>query len=85
MRHVSLDAGKDIMNRAKKIAPPSDGIEIFNNFDALTALVQKSFDEAAAIAGAENDSLGIPTHGSIGGKLVVRQPKPKSAKTPVHC
>ncbi len=70
------------MPSAQKIMPPSDGCEIFDDFEALTALVQKSFMEAAKDAGAENDRLGIPTHGSVGGKLVVRHP-PK-AEAPAH-
>jgi hypothetical protein len=53
----------------------NDDYPIFDDFEALTALVQKSFNEAAKIAVAENDRLGLPTHGSIDGRLVVRQPR----------
>jgi hypothetical protein len=67
---------------AQKIKPPSDGREIFDDFEALTALVQKSFMEAAKNAVAENDRLGIPIHGSVGGKLIVRHP-PK-VEVPAH-
>lgn len=48
--------------------------EKFDDADALIALAQRSFAKAATAAVAENDRLGIPTHGSVGGKLVVRQP-----------
>jgi len=41
--------------------------------DGLIALAQRSFDKAAKAAVAENDGLGIPTHGAISGTLVVRQ------------
>jgi hypothetical protein len=47
---------------------------LFEDMPALIALAQKSFTIAARAAVAENDRLGIPTHGSIDGKLVVRQP-----------
>lgn len=71
------------MKLAQEITPPSNGYEIFNDFEALTTLVQKSFMEAAKAAVAENKRLGIPTHGSFGGKLVVRQP-PKAATLDQH-
>ena len=66
------------MKLVQEMTPPSHDYEIFNDFEALTTLVQKSFMEAAKAAVAENDRLGIPTHGSFGGNLVVRQP-PKAA------
>jgi len=47
---------------------------IFDDEDALIATAQSSFSKAAKRAVAENDRLGIPTHGSIGSELVVRQP-----------
>lgn len=47
---------------------------VFDDAEALIALAQRSFTTAARAAVAENDRLGIPTHGSIGGKLVARQP-----------
>ena len=72
------------MKLAQEMTPPSNGYEICNDFEALTTLVQKSFMEAAKAAVAENNNkLGIPTHGSFGGKLVVRQP-PKAATLDQH-
>ena len=59
-----------------KPIPTHDPDSVFDDPDALMELVQRSFTEAARAAVAENDRLGIPTHGSIGGKLLVRQPKP---------
>jgi len=44
---------------------------IFDDADALIAIAQKSFTKTAKKAVDENDRLGIPTHGSIGDKLVV--------------
>lgn len=35
---------------------------VFDDFEGLTVLVQKSFNEAAQAAGEENDRLGIKTH-----------------------
>jgi hypothetical protein len=60
------------MKLAQEMTSPSNGYEIFNDFEALTTLVQKSLRKAAKATVAENDRLGIPTHGSFGGKLVVR-------------
>lgn len=62
--------------KTKKGRAMNNDIQIFDNFKALTALVQKSFNQAAKDAVAENDRLGIPTHGSSNGKLIVRQPPP---------
>ena len=47
------------MKLAQEMTLPSNGYEIFNDFDALTTLVQKSFMEAAKAAVAENNGLGI--------------------------
>ena len=44
---------------------------IFDDADSLIAIAQKSFANSAKKAVDENDRLRIPTHGSIGGKLVV--------------
>ncbi len=38
------------------------------------ALVMAAFQKAAKKAVAENDRLGIVTHGSVDGKIVERQP-----------
>lgn len=71
---MSITRAKTV-KRAVKHAPASEDYYIFDDVEALTALVQKSFDEAAKKAVAENDALGIPTHGSVDGKLVVRIPQ----------
>jgi hypothetical protein len=47
---------------------------LFDDADALIALAQRSFARAAKEEVAENDRLGIPTHGAVKGKLVVRRP-----------
>lgn len=66
--------GDFFMNTVKKpkFAEPDD--RMFEDADALIALAQQSFTKAAKAAVAENDRLGIPTHGSVGGRLVVRHP-----------
>jgi len=51
---------------------------IFDDGDALIALATASFKKAAKAAVAENDRLGITTHGSVDGKIVER--KPQAAK-----
>ena len=53
--------------------PPNDDV-LFDDPDALIALAQRSFARAAKAEVAENDRLGIPTHGTVDGKLVVRRP-----------
>ena len=50
---------------------------IFEDADAFIALAENSFAKAAKKAVAENNRFGIPAHGSIGSKLVVRQPNRK--------
>jgi hypothetical protein len=52
----------------------TDDDRVFDDADALIALAQKSFSKAAKAEVAKNNRLGIPTHGSAGGKLVVRKP-----------
>ena len=47
---------------------------LFDDADALITLAQRSFIRAAKAEVAENDRLGIPTHGAVNGKLVVRRP-----------
>jgi hypothetical protein len=47
---------------------------LFDDADALIALAQRSFARAAQAEVAENERLGIPTHGAVKGKLVVRRP-----------
>ncbi len=48
---------------------------IFDDGDALIALATASFKKAAKAALAENDRLGITTHGSVDGKIVERKPQ----------
>jgi hypothetical protein len=52
-------------------APPVDSKKI------TPALVMAAFQKAAKKAVAENDRLGIVTHGSVDGKVVERLPPPK--------
>jgi hypothetical protein len=40
---------------------------------------ERAFKKAAAAAVAENDRLGITTHGAVNGKLVERKPQPPKA------
>ena len=54
--------------------PPADHDRIADDPNAVIALAQQAFHKAANAAVAENDRLGIPTHGAVGGKLVIRQP-----------
>ncbi len=42
---------------------------LFDDGDALIGLAVASFQQAAKAAVAENDRLGIPTHGSVDGNL----------------
>jgi hypothetical protein len=49
---------------------------IFDDGEALVALATASFKKAAKAAVAENDRLGITTHGSVDGKIVERKPPP---------
>ena len=55
-------------------SPASNTSEIFDDFEAMTVLVQKSFANAAKKAVAENDALGIPTPYSKNGKIFYREP-----------
>ena len=56
------------------------GNGILDNPEALGALAEKSFHTAKRKAIEENDRLGVPSYGSVDGKIVVRQPP--QAKTP---
>ncbi len=53
----------------------TDEKTVFDDFDAVVAHAQSSFEKAAKAAVEENDRLGISTHSFKGGKLIVRQPK----------
>ncbi|MBF0338989.1 MAG: hypothetical protein HQL05_14305 [Nitrospirae bacterium] len=70
---------KSSVNRMVTHTLPTEDYDILDDVEALTTLVQKSFDEAAKKAVAENDALGIQTHGSVDGKLVVRIPPKNNA------
>ena len=59
----------------------SNDDSVFDDADALILLAQRSFTKAAKRAVAENDALGIPSPGSIDGKIVFRVP-PSKAATP---
>ena len=59
--------------------PPADHGKVVDDPDAVIALAQRAFHKAARAAVAENDRLGIPTHGAVGGTLATRHPpKPQS-------
>lgn len=55
-------------------SPAIQNSDIFDDFEAMTVLVQKSFANAAKKAVAENDALGIPTPYSKNGKIFYREP-----------
>lgn len=63
------------MTAAKPVTQPVTDDQVFDDGDALIELAQRSFTTAARAAVAENDRLGIPTHGAVKGKLVVRKPR----------
>jgi hypothetical protein len=58
--------------RRQKDAGNDDAL--FDDADGLIALAQKSFTRAANAEVAENNRLGLPTHGAVRGKLLVRSP-----------
>ncbi len=62
------------MKHAPKIEPTTNSCEIFDDFDEMTVLIQKSFAKAVKKAIAENDKLGIPTPYSKNGKIFYREP-----------
>lgn len=47
---------------------------VFDDGKVLTEIMIKSFAQAAREAVAENDRLGIATHGGSGGVVVERKP-----------
>jgi hypothetical protein len=61
-----------VARKTRTVAVDDDSV--FDDADALIALAQRSFEQAAKAEVARNDGLGIPTHGAVGRKLVVRQP-----------
>lgn len=60
-----------------------DDDSVFDDADAVIALAQTCFDAAAKAEVRKNDRLGIPTHGAVDGKLVVRLP-PKAVPRVEH-
>jgi hypothetical protein len=60
------------MTAVKNNAYADSNDRIFDDADALIELAQKSFAKAAKKAVAENDWLGIPTHGSVGDKDAIK-------------
>jgi hypothetical protein len=62
------------MAAVRKPKDPESEDDVFDDANALIALAARSFSAAAREAVIENDRLGIRTHGSANGKLIVRQP-----------
>lgn len=69
-----------IIPMAVALKKPERGADfgIFDDADAMSALIQQSFKEATLEAIHENDRLGVPSYSAVGGQIVVRQP-PKRA------
>jgi hypothetical protein len=61
------------IRKTKPVPAPDESM--FDDADALIAFAQRSFDKAAKAQVAENDRLGIATHGAVNGKLVERRPR----------
>lgn len=65
---------------ARKTAAPSANADenavrpVTADFAALRVQADRAFKKAAKAAVAENDALGIATHGAVRGKLTVRAP-----------
>ncbi len=66
-----------------KAIPKAD--QVFDRAELVSRAAEAAFDRAAKAAVAENDRLGITTHGAVGGRLVERPPHrgpaPVSAKS----
>lgn len=63
----------DMEDRIRRQTNQADK-SIFDDGEALIALATASFKKAAKAAVAENDRLGIATHGSVDGKIVEHKP-----------
>lgn len=61
------------MSNPQRLQLPAKKVE-FDDAVSIIAAAQLAFQEAAKAAVAENDRLGIVTHGAIKGKLVERHP-----------
>ena len=77
-----LDYIKTIV-RKKESMLRNNSSKIFDDFEAVTELVQKSFAKAATTAVAENDAHGIPTPYTKNGKIYYRKPYKPTLK-PTH-
>jgi hypothetical protein len=64
------------MNDKVQTATVSSVSGVFDDGQALSDLILKSFAQAARDAVAENDRLGIITHGGMNGVVIERLPKP---------
>jgi len=51
------------------------GDAVFDDAELVCQAAETAFKKAAKAAVAENDRLGIITHGAVGGKLVERRPE----------
>ena len=72
---VSVVGNMKAAHKTTNLPPSSGSPDIFDDFGALTALVQKSFCSAVKKAREENDALGIAAPYSKDGKIFYRQPK----------
>jgi len=58
-----------------KVIPTDD--TVFDDASLVRRAAETAFKKAAKAAVAENDRLGILTHGAVDGKLVERLPQPR--------
>jgi hypothetical protein len=58
------------------------GDEVFDDFDALVQLVQKSAAEAVGKVADDNAARGLPVYGAEKGRLVTRKPTGKRGSAP---
>jgi len=61
-----------------RTAPAPAEKTVFDDGKALTEIMVEAFAQAAREAVAENDRLGIATHGGAGGVVVEREPQKPS-------
>ena len=62
----------------KPPAPPADPDAVFDDFDKLLDIAQRSFAQAKVKAIDENDRLGVPNHGARDGKIIIHPPRKPS-------
>lgn len=65
---------KPSITKAAEKRPAKDSAPT-DSFAAIGQQADRAFKKAAKAAVAENDALGIATHGAKRGKLIVRAPK----------